>query len=399
MHTNWLNHRYLCSARVVGAVMVAAVVFLMGVVQPTAAHDDLVYHVFVPNRASADIGVIDSRTDTVVARIPVGRVPHQVVVSDTLRKLVASNTEDNTISIVDLNTRKMLTTLPLDKEPEHMEISPMDDVVAVGNIGAGSVSLISLADHKERHRITGFFEPHNLTWSPDGSLLYVANLGANHVSVVNVSQGKIVNEIPVAEPQAVAKKTGTSASEFQGIINVTRTPDGRFGFAAHGESGKMAVIDLRTVKTQKSLNVGTMPWRAFTTANGQYMLVPNNGDETVAVIDTMTQEIVKVLPGAPDMTGVNTGWFDTTAFVISRGADKVLILDLIAMQKVGEISLKSSPETGVITPDGTKLYVALSGSDRVAVIDTQQRKLLTMIEGVGKEPWGAHMVGAVNYCH
>jgi len=106
--------------------MAAAVVLLMGVLQPTAAHDDLIYHVFVPNRASADIGVIDSRTDTVVARIPVRRAPHQVVISDTLRKLVASNTEDNTISIVDLNTRKTLATLPLDKEPEHMEISPPD---------------------------------------------------------------------------------------------------------------------------------------------------------------------------------------------------------------------------------------------------------------------------------
>ena len=66
---------------------------------------------------------------------------------------------------------------------------------------------------------------------------------------------------------------------------------------------------------------------------------------------------------------------------------------------MGEIPLKSSPETGVTTPDGTKLYVALSGTDQVAVIDTRQRRVLTMIAGVGKEPWGAHMVGAINYCH
>ena len=69
-----------------------------------------------------------------------------------------------------------------------------------------------------------------------------------------------------------------------------------------------------------------MPWRAFTTANGRYMLVPNNGEETVTVIDTMRQQVVSVLPGAADMTGVNSGWFDTTAFVIARGADKVIVL-------------------------------------------------------------------------
>ena len=35
----------------------------------------------------------------------------------------------------------------------------------------------------------------------------------------------------------------------------------------------------------------------------------------------------------------------------------------------------------------------------VAVIDTQRRELVKMIDGVGEEPWGATMVGAINYCH
>ena len=45
-------------------------------------------YVYVPNRASADIAVIDTATDRVVARVSVGKVPHQVVVSSALNKLV-----------------------------------------------------------------------------------------------------------------------------------------------------------------------------------------------------------------------------------------------------------------------------------------------------------------------
>ena len=59
----------------------------------------------------------------------------------------------------------------------------------------------------------------------------------------------------------------------------------------------------------------------------------------------------------------------------------------------------TSPETGVTTPDGTKLYVALSGTDEVAVIDARHRRLIKRIGGIGSDPWGAHMVGALNYCH
>jgi hypothetical protein len=35
----------------------------------------------------------------------------------------------------------------------------------------------------------------------------------------------------------------------------------------------------------------------------------------------------------------------------------------------------------------------------VAVIDLRERRLVKVIEDVGEEPWGAHMVGALNYCH
>ena len=161
----------------------------------------------------------------------------------------------------------------------------------------------------------------------------------------------------------------------------------------------MAVIDLESGRTLKDLALGDTPWRAFTTSDGRYMIVPNNGDETVSVVSTETLDEVARLPGAADMTGVNTGWFDRFAYVISRGDDKALVIDLETMQPAGEIALPGTPETGVVTPDGTKLYVALSDANTVAVIDVKAKAVVATIEGVGEEPWGAHMAGAVNYCH
>ena len=356
-------------------------------------------YVFVPNRSSADVAVIDTASDEVIARVPVGQVPHQVVVADDVGKLVASNTHDNTVSIVDLQSLETLATLALDQEPEHMELSPNGEVLAVGNIAAGTVSLVSLAEHRELARVDGLIEPHNLTFSPNGKLLYVANLGADHVSVVDVAQGRVVSVIAVADPTPVAAVEGAPNAEYQGIINVTATPDGKLGFAAHGEGNTLTVIDLERQSPVKRIALGELPWRAYSTADGRTMIVPNNGDQTVSVIDTGTLEVVATLPGGEDMTGVNTGWFETTAFVISRGEDKAIVLDLKSLEKVGEIALPGTPETGVTTPDGTKLYVALSAANRVAVIDTRSRKLIKMIDGVGEEPWGATMVGALNYCH
>jgi YVTN family beta-propeller protein len=355
-------------------------------------------YVFVPNRSSADVAVIDTATDTVVTRLPVGNVPHQVAISEVTGKLVASNTADDTISVIDLASLAT-TTLRLDHEPEHMELDPSERLLAVGNIGAGTVSLVGLDPLEEIARVDGLFAPHNLTFSPDGSRLYVANLAADHVSVIDIASAKVVDEIRVAEPSTVASADRQADAEFQGIINVTRTPDGRLGFAAHGEGNRMAVLDLRTGALKASIELGSLPWRAYSTADGRYMLVPNNGERTVSVVSTASLEEVARLPGAEDMTGINTGWFETTAVAISRGENKALVYDLEAMTKVGEIALPFAPETGVTTPDGTKLYVALSGTDQVAVIDLRKRALIRTIDDVGDEPWGVTMIGTINYCH
>jgi YVTN family beta-propeller protein len=368
-------------------------------VAAVAAHDAESRYVYVPNRASADVAVIDSATDQVVARVPVGKVPHQVAVSPSLGKLVASNTADNTISIVDLRSLETTATLRLGHEPEHMQLSPGGGLLAVGNIGAGTVSLVSLAEGREVARVEGLYEPHNLTFSPDGTLLYVANLGADHVSVIDVAAARVVNEIPVADQPRLAAAETAVPERYQGLINVTATADGRLGFAAHGETGKLAVIDLVTQRKVKELALGKLPWRAFASADGRYMLVPNNGDRSVSVISTDSLEVVATLPGARGMTGVNGDGKGETAFVISRDEEKALVLDLAAMAPAGEIALPGTPETGVTTPDGAKLYVALSGANQVAVIDTARREVIKMIGGVGAEPWGATMAGGDGYCH
>jgi YVTN family beta-propeller protein len=378
-------------------LMTAATLTMTVLATPALALDAADGYVFVPNRASADVAVIDTRTDRLIARLPVGRVPHQVVVADVADKLVASNTADDTISIVDLGSLRT-RTLELDDEPEHMALAPDGVLLAIGNIAAGTVSLVSLEQETEVARVAGLFDPHNLTFSPDGALLYVANLGANHVSVIDVASARVIHEIPVGRPPAFAAGDGVGA-EFQGIINVTPTPDGRLGFAAHGEANELAVIDLRTGELKRRVPLGELPWRAYGTADGRFMLVPNNGDRTLSVISTAALELVATLPAAEDVTGVNTGWFETTAFALSRAGRKAVVYDLEAMAKVGEIALPGTPETGVTTPDGAKLYVALSDTDQVAVIDIRARELIKTIDGVGDEPWGAMMIGALNYCH
>ena len=149
----------------------------------------------------------------------------------------------------------------------------------------------------------------------------------------------------------------------------------------------------------RQLALGALPRRAHATADGRRLVVPNDADDTISIVDpTGPAELARV-PGGLVMTGVTTGWFETTAFVFARTQREAIVIDLDQGRRVGEIALPGRPEAGVTVPDGSKVYVALGDKDAVAVIDTRARRLTTVIEGMAGHPWGAFMVGTINYCH
>lgn len=382
------------------SIIAIALAFALPPVQANAHHhvySEWANHLFVPNRESNDIAVIDTRTDTLIARIPVGATPHQVTLAPTLGKLAVTNSGDDTLSIIDLKSMQTTATLTLGSTPEHMQLHPEGEILAVGNIEGGTISLVSLREETELHRIAGLHEPHNMTFSPDGKSLYVGNLGANFVSVIDVESAELTERLPVGSGRATASLD--AGGGHQGIIDVTAGPDGSLGFAAFGDGDALGVFDLRTGEQVASRPTGDLPWRAYPSANGAYMIVPNNGDRTVSIFEAGApfEEVARV-DGAEDMTGVNTS--HDAAFVIARGGEEIIVIDLESLETVGTIDLPgASPETGVLTPDGEKLYVALSGADAVAVIDVHQREMSKRIENVGTGPWGAFLLNADNYCH
>lgn len=384
------------------SIIAVALAFVLPPAQADAHHHIHIHnkwanYLFVPNRESNDVAVIDTRSDTLIARIPVGATPHQVTLAPTLGKLAVTNSADNTLSIIDLESMQTNATLTLGSTPEHMQLHPEGEILAVGNIEGGTISLVSLREEAELHRIAGLHEPHNMTFSPDGKNLYVGNLGANFLSVIDVESAKLTGRIPVGSGRATASLD--ASDEHQGIIDVTASPDGSLGFAAFGDGDALGVFDLRTGEQITSRPTGDLPWRAYPSANGAYMIVPNNGDRTVSIFEAGApfEEVARV-EGAEDMTGVNTS--RDTAFVIARGGEEIVIIDLESLETIDTIALPgASPETGVLTPDGEKLYVALSGDDAVAVIDVDRREMSKRIEDVGTAPWGAFLLGADNYCH
>lgn len=357
-----------------------------------ASPGDITRYVFVPSLSSPEVTLIDSETDKVAATINLPKIPDQILVSEAADLLLTSNLESKTVSLINIHTRSVEKVVTLDVRPEKMVLSPDGWLMAAIDKSAGSVVIFSLHRRKQHGVVAGFETPYRLTFDGGSSLIYVADQGTGLISTIDAAQMSVISKISITE-------AAPSKSRSYGLSGLTRTPNGRYGFCAFKGAHELAVIDLGYDKKVKKLPLGKNPGRPWGTADGRLMMVANNGDRTVSVIDTAALDIAAVLPGAKGIISINTGWFESVAFAISAQENKAVILDLMKLKKTGEISLPNNPGPGIVTHDGKKLYVALSDSNNVAVIDTKERKISKLIENVGQRPRGATMARSNNYCH
>ncbi|HHT9153055.1 MAG TPA: YVTN family beta-propeller repeat protein, partial [Candidatus Hypogeohydataceae bacterium YC40] len=301
----------------------------------------------------------------------------------------------------DLKTGERFGPIPVGISPEHFEVSPDCKLCYVANFEEGTVSAIDLTQMTEVARIDGFAEPHGVTFTPDGSKAYIANFGAHEVGVVDTSTHQLIKRIAVGSAYKVAAlNPDRYLTEIKGVANITPTPDGRYLYAADGDSGEVAVIDTATDSVITSIRVGVEPWRAYSSPDGSFMLVPNNGDKTVSVISTRNHKVVATLKGGEGRTGVNFTGNGRKAYIISSKEGAVYVYDLEKMREVKRLKLGTNItlETASTTADGNKLYLACSTTNSVYVIDGKDDHV-SVVPNVGHSPWAVCILGGYNYCH
>jgi DNA-binding beta-propeller fold protein YncE len=166
---------------------------------------------------------------------------------------------------------------------------------------------------------TGVSWPQRLAVSPDGHRLLVPLNLADCAAVVSVNSS------------AGAKYVKTGSFPYGAAIQ----PDGRIGFVSNEASGSLSVIDMRSGTKVQDIQVGP----------------PLSHPQGIAI----------------DPTGAY-------AYVALSTLDQVVVVDLSTWSVVRTISLARSAGLGTMpvalstSPDGSRLYVAESGADALAVI-------------------------------
>jgi len=358
----------------------------------------LLNRAYIVARDSDDVTVIDLGSLEVIGRLKTGGVEdHMAELNADFSKLYVDSPGTNETVVVDVTRFEITRRIQVGEFPTHLSLTP-NGMFAVMDEYGGSISFIDTRSDVETKRLPGFFTPHFMRMAPDGKHGYVANVGASHVSRVDLTTLEIDQQIPLegtTVPTEVTMESGFADVQID-----------RFGvlYAAHAATGRVMVFDTNSGTKLRETQVGSAPWIVY--ANHPFAnvpmryLVPNFGDQTVSMLAGDSPQVLATMPGDQESFGVNyTSKAPDRAFVMNRIRRDISVVDTTQGIIVDRIDVGGNTETASTTPDGSLIVAAVSGADKVVVIDALTHQIVKTFDDVGKYPWSVTIPNGQNYCH
>lgn len=307
-----------------------------------AAQDRLL----VGNKAADTVWILDAATGERLAEIRTGVGPHEIATTADGRQAVVTNyggaSAGNSLTVIDLQhggTREI--ALGVHGRPHGLRLLPGDDAAVVTTEQTGTLLRVDLRRGEvQAVADVGGGLGHMVALSADGRRAYVSKLRAGSVSRVDLEDMKVEAEQP-----AGAGAEGIAVAADGSVWVGNRADD------------SVTVHDPDSLAVLATLPSEGFPIRVVFTPDGRHALVTNARAATLSVFDVERRARVATVDLAPADAQAQSTMLGTGAFPIGA----------------------------IVHPDGRRAYVAMSGLDRIAVVDTTRWRVIDWWP-TGREP-------------
>jgi YVTN family beta-propeller protein len=171
---------------------------------------------YVAERESRSVGVIDTRRMVRVAALSVGDGPFALTYDPIRRRLYVANVRSNDMTVVDTAGGRILATVPAGPSPYGVAVSADGARIVVTDQHAASVSVIDADALSITATVPVGKYPEGVVIRGDRA--YVANWFSDDIAIVDLTSLTTVGRIPVAEgPRSiVAVPPAAAASTLAG---------------------------------------------------------------------------------------------------------------------------------------------------------------------------------------
>jgi YVTN family beta-propeller protein len=351
------------SLRLLAAIL--AVITLQVSAQPTPATSLLVL-----SKHDHTLAIVDPGSLQVVARVPVGDDPHEVVASTDGHTAYVSNYgfgAFHTLTVVDLIAQKPQGVIDLGALRGPHGLDFMQGKVWFTAEAAKVIGSYDPATSKIDWVMgTGQNRTHMIYVYPDAKRILTTNVSSATVTILDKTEGA-AGMAPPPPPG------GSGNPQWQGA----GLPPPGAGGPPRGMPGPPGGDWNETV-----IPVGRGSEGFDVTPDRKQAWVANAWDGTISVIDIEAKKVTATLEA--NARGANRLKFtpDGSLALISAGPDLV-IFDVATQKEKKRIPIGHGSGGVLVQPDGTRAYIACSGDDYVVVLDLKTLEIVGRIKAGG----------------
>ena len=299
------------------------------------------------------LAIVDPTSLAVLARLPAGPDPHEVVASSDGSRAYISNyggegSALNILSRIDLTTRQPLVPISLGALHSAHGLDFIDGKLyftaetskVIGRYDPASGAIDWVLG-------TGQDRTHMIRVAPDLKHIYTTNVRSNSVSILESSTH------PGFGPSVVTLWNETVIPAGRGAEGFDLSPDGRELWTANAQDGTVTVIDLARKQAIATFPIPVQGAnRLKFTPDGQHVLIsglgrfgaPQAEHVNLVVIEVASRKTVRSLDLGGGAAGILIVPAISRAFVAVSGGGKVAVIDLHTFALTGQISPMGQPD-------------------------------------------------------
>jgi YVTN family beta-propeller protein len=290
--------------------------------------------------------IVDPSSLQVIARIPVGNDPHEVIASTDGKTAYVSNYGSgayNTLAVVDLVAQKGLPSIDLGplRGPHGLTFVggktwfTAEAAKAIGRYDPATKSIDWILG-------TGQNRTHMIYVSPDMKWIVTTNVSSGTVSIIEKTAGGGAGP---GGPMGAGDWNETVVRVGSGSEGFDVSPDGKEIWVANAGDGTVSIIEAATKQVTQTLaaDVGGANRLKFT-LDGKLAIISSLRGSEVTVIDTATRKTVRRIPVGHGAAGILMQPDGARAFVACSPDGYVVVLDLHSLEVVGRIEAGHDPD-------------------------------------------------------
>ncbi|KVR26716.1 hypothetical protein WK13_30105 [Burkholderia ubonensis] len=310
-------------------------------------------------------------------------------VGDALPRVYVPNVRSNDVYVIDPATFKVIEKFHVGYSPQHIVPSwDLKTLWVTNNAEGRPDGSLTPIDPKTGKPGKEFMvdDPYNMYFTPDGrEAIVVAEAHAR---------------LDFRDPHTMAMNSSLSVPECKGINHADFSIDGRYALFTCEFSGKLAKIDLvnRKVVGYLELKKKGMPQDIRVSPDGKVFYVADMMADGVFVVDGDSFTKIGFIKAGVGTHGLYPSRDGTRLYIANRGSNRVhgprhgkgsvSVLDFATRKVVANWPIPGggSPDMGNLSADGKTLWLSGRYDDVVYAIDTTAGTVKSI--SVGMEPHG-----------